>query len=784
VSEVVFTQQQVNGVATMVPEAASVTLDGIASLKMKYQEKYNVLLTKPASGVAAQQSKSAVGVFNGFNMSTSSLKIEKDGNGGAVMAKASITDNSFNFPSSYLDFTDSVTNQPIPFYLSTPVANSTTNKTTIKALYNGGKSTGGLSKTARASQLIAPEYYLSNADGNPLAFKFINFSTTASPASSYIDNAGKIHLDVTVLGNIPNSTPGDVSVHIKNLVLDGNAVQASMGNDPIIVNLQTWQLQVNDWSIDPKKGGIYSENSVVKTGIVDIPAKLFNLRKDLFVLKNFDVNNISLGGGLVNLAGINSDNAHLVYDEACGSDHKAHWRFSAVSLTNAPVATIPLPYVEGKSPASSLNVDYFQLVSYNNENIVNLSPGQAGMQMFDNNRFTFLPQSISSSANAFTINGQATFDLPRSPQIGMNLLYQKKFNKTDVTPGAFKLNFEGKGYVQFTNDGAQPISREGLLTKIRGTVVEPNKINPIPCDLLFGSNDPGVIRLEKDFKVNLDGDGPALPNNLSVSVSDAATNGMKVDDTKDWTTLKFAGPLNDPKSGAMVGEKPTYKFEVLGDVTAGADGIKMNQINTPLGDVDMSYDFASKTMHGALHMNEVAFGSGKFTGDVQMTFSPKGMLLLGAGSLNTGILLVDGFGVFNIGVLFGNAPLSGDNIKTVTQYSKAGENQCWLKDNSANFKGFFISGGYDILNEHYGYDIGIASVSFNARLGVELSVGANFASNNFMALLGAHGDVDAGLSAITGTSISGGVSAHLTAMASYAPAGFAVDGNAGIKINY
>ncbi|MEP6613583.1 MAG: hypothetical protein ABJA76_16895, partial [Mucilaginibacter sp.] len=242
VSEVVFTQQQVNGVATMVPEAASVTLDGIASLKMKYQEKYNVLLTKPASGVAAQQSKSAVGVFNGFNMSTSSLKIEKDGNGGAVMAKASITDNSFNFPSSYLDFTDSVTNQPIPFYLSTPVANSTTNKTTIKALYNGGKSTGGLSKTARASQLIAPEYYLSNADGNPLAFKFINFSTTASPASSYIDNAGKIHLDVTVLGNIPNSTPGDVSVHIKNLVLDGNAIQASMGNDPIIVNLQTWQL--------------------------------------------------------------------------------------------------------------------------------------------------------------------------------------------------------------------------------------------------------------------------------------------------------------------------------------------------------------------------------------------------------------------------------------------------------------------------------------------------------------------------------------------------------------
>ena len=198
----------------------------------------------------------------------------------------------------------------------------------------------------------------------------------------------------------------------------------------------------------------------------------------------------------------------------------------------------------------------------------------------------------------------------------------------------------------------------------------------------------------------------------------------------------------------------------------------------------LSYDFSLHELHGSLHLDGVQLGSYSFTGDIQVTLGPKGMLMLGAGSLNTGTLLVQGFGTFNTGMLFGNAPLTPENITTVTEYSKAAQNICWLNDNKEIFKGFFLTGGYDVLNEHDGFDIGIASVYFNAVLGIEASIGANFAKKDYMALIGAHGDLDAGLDAITGTSISGGLHAHLTAMGSYSPSGFAVDGDAGVTVNF
>lgn len=775
INKVVFTGSQQYNAYKAEPKIAIVPLDGVTSIKMKFLDKYNVVLQGGQSSDDVEP-----------------LALEKDGSGGAVFARVSITDNSFNFPSSYLSF-----DKTGPFYLSElqPGSNGQ-HATMIKALYNTGSSnnatqqtrSGGNQSAIAGAKANTPLYNLSDAAGNALQFSFIGFNTVANPISSFVDVSGKFHLDATLSGKVPNSTPGDIDIHIKDLVLDGDSIRTSKGVDAITVNLQTWKLLVNNWVVDPKLGGIYSTNSVIKTGVLDIPVKTFNLRSDLFVVKDFDLSNVSLGGGLVNLTGIDNTNAHLVFDEACGSDHGKHWRFSSSAVPGGAAAHIPLPAVGGITPAKTLDVDYFQLVSFNNENIISLSGASDGMKLYNNNRFTFYPSSITSDINSFTLGGQAAFDVPRLTNTAFNLTYTKSNGNFTVTPGAFKLNFEGKGYVQYSNDQTKSITYDNNTSFISGSVVEPNKINSIPCVLSFGNNDPGTITLNQGYNINLDGPGEATPQNLTITVDNKLpnyANGMHVEAaTNDWSTLKFAGLMNDPKSGTMVVQKPTYNFEVLGDVTASSSGVSMDQVNTPLGDVAMTYDFPSKTLHGSLHMNQVDFGGKKFSGDVQLTFSPHGMLLLGAGSLNTGTLLVDGFGTFNIGLLFGNTSLTQDNINTVTQYSIAGQTKCWLSDNSQNFKGFFLDGGYDIISEHDGFDIGIASVYFNATLGVEASIGANFNTKNFMALVGAHGDVDAGLSAITGTSISGGVKAHLTAEATYSKQGFGINGDAGVMVNF
>lgn len=745
-----------------------VTLDAVANIKMKYMDKYNVLLVR---GSGAGQ-----------------LQIQKLGDGGAIMARVNITDNSFNFPSSYLDFNQTSATgikSTIPFYLSTLNKNVLfDNETTIKAIYTGSTE--------------AEKYYLSGIDGKALSFKFAGFEDTkANPRSSYIAPDGKIHLSISFTGNVPNAKPSAVDLKIEDLVLDANQIYPSEGTKPLILNLQTWKLEVKNWTVDVTKGGIVSTSAVMKTGMVDVPVKTFNLRHDNFIMQGFDIKNLSLGSGLLKLTNIDTTNFHLVYDEACGSDQQPHWRFSGTTANGkTAVASIPLPAVKDKFDAANLDVKYFQLISYNNENLVSLTIPKDGVSLYKNSRFKFFPQSISSDLNSFSLGGQAIIDVPRVNPVAANLLFTKS---GDMELADIDLKFETKGYVQFKSGKNPIISSTNGITSIKGKVEEPDKFNPIDCNFVFGSGNAnigvaenkGTIKLDQDKDLALDTKGLSVKiGAFDNSPITGVKNGIAVTDG-DWGTLKFSGELTDPGiPKTMVMNKPIYYFEVLGDITANSEKLKIDDIKTPLGDVAMTYDFASKRMKGSLHMNGVEFGNYSFSGDVEVGYGgSEGFLLMGVGQLNTGTLFLlggDGFGTFNIGLLFAtNAKLSETSIQKVTQYSKSTKGICWLNDNKDQFTGFYLTGGYDIINEHKGLDIGVASVYFNAVLGVEATIGANFAKEkNLIAILGAHGLVSAGMSAITGTSISGEIGAHITANATYDKTGFAIEGGAGVTVKY
>ncbi len=746
--------------------------DAVSSLKLKYLDQYNVLISNKKT----------------FFGPVTPLELVHVDNGAGVTGMASIIDNSFNYPSTYLSFQDSVTNKPTQFYLYDPTVNKRGSEPLIMAIYN--------------TQAQYKVYHLSNIKSDSLLFSFIGFKNTkADPSNSYIDPHDKqFHLDITLKGTVPHSDQGYVTVHVKNLLLDGVSIKAVTGSDPLVLNMQTWKLYVKDWTLDPTQGGIYSTDAYVSTGIVDIPIRTFNLRHDLFVLSDFEVSNITLGGGLISVAGMTEKNAHMVWDQACGSDHGAHWRFSAINADGSDVAQVALPAVNNKIAATTLSLNYFQLISYNNENIIGLSAQQNPVALFNNNKFKFLPASIASVPGSVSVTGTASFGLPRVGDQSLSLVYTKPGSAYDMIIGNFQpISFEGKGFVQFASDKGATFQTNGFITTLTGKVVEPSKFNPIDCTLSFGEkigsqptdagNDEGTITLKKGFNLRLDGDGAPGSNDMALIISDADVNKMAVDKTRDWGNLTFSGAVSDPKSNNSGGDplqtNPTVlTFNVLGDLDVSAKQISVSKISTPLGDLSLTYDFPSHELRGALHMDDIAMGSYKFTGDIQTVMGPKGLLMEGAGQLNTGTLFVDGFGVLNIGVLFADLTLTDDQIATVTEYSKAKNNTCWLDANKANFKGFFVTGGLDIIDKHEKTNFIIASGYFDANLGVEASIGANFNAKNYIALLGAHGEVDAGLSSITGTSISGGLAAHLTADATYTPAGFAINGDAGVTISF
>ncbi|WP_143167290.1 hypothetical protein [Mucilaginibacter sp. OK098] len=776
VNDVVFDAARGGGFE---PTDKAIPLEATNTLKMQYLGQYNVKVQSP----------------NETKGITTPLTIEKGTQGGLVKAHVSIVDNSFNYPSSYLNFTPDHSRLPISFHLVNSSDRLTdAEKLLIAAIYS--------------AKPLNEVYHLADSINKPLMFKFIGFPTTADPVNSYINPADKlIHLDINFQANIPHSELGYANIHIKDMALDGYSIKPTKGADAIVVNLQTWQLIVKEWTIDPKLGGILSQSAYVKTGVVDVPANHFNLRNDLFELGEFDVKNITLGGGLVALNGINPKTTAFLWDENCGSDHKAHWRFSAIGSADGktPAATVPLPDVPGKFSASTVNVDFFQLLSYNNENLISLSPNQEGLKMYNNNLFTFYPSSLLSEIGQFAVRGTANINVPRVADQAMSLVYTKTNGTFDANAGGFDaINFEGKGYVQFTTDPGATFTVDGNMTSIKGKVVEPGKFNAIPCSFSFGQqlnnpDDPntnwGKILLQQGYKLRMDGDGVAGPADSYLTITDSgnADNRMVVDHSiKDWNILSFTGPVTDPKTNdpnggqadAMQSTPTVLTFNVLGDLQVNSGAIQMNKINTPLGNLDLIYDFALHELRGALHMDKLAIGTYSFTGDIQVTMGPKGLLMVGNGLLDTGILPVDGFGIINIGILFGNTDLKDDDIATVTKYSMAKNSLCWLLQNRSGFKGFFFTGGLTILDKHESVNLGIAAVSFNANLGVEASLGANFGGKNYMLMLGAHGSVNAGLTSMTGTTIQGGLDAHLTAEAQYTDSAFEVDGDAGVTINF
>ena len=136
-----------------------------------------------------------------------------------------------------------------------------------------------------AHKMAPVSYYLCNQTGGPIKLSLLEFPATAKPDSSYIaSDDGTIHLNVDLACEIPNAHPSKFNVNIKDMILDNNKVYPAKGAP---LNLQMgklsdWRLEVPNWTFSTEKGGIYSNNAVIHTGVIDIPIYTFLLRSEEF----------------------------------------------------------------------------------------------------------------------------------------------------------------------------------------------------------------------------------------------------------------------------------------------------------------------------------------------------------------------------------------------------------------------------------------------------------------------------------------------------------------------
>lgn len=764
IRDVVFKATMIGNQKIGIAKENSVTLDAVSSLKFRLLDKYNVKLNRDA--VPAN----------------TNLQLVKQSNGkGALTGYINIIDNSFNYPTTYLNFTGQSNN----FYLGELKDDKTvnTNISAIQALVTDNYIADNLLKqntivhSFNAEGLLPKPsvlfgggnnantnrlFTLSNAYGKSISLKFIEFNGVADSSKSYLAGDKTIHLGMTLTAHVENSSPKDFKINVDDIVLDNNNITPATGK-PLTIAFENWQLVVSKWQLDPTKGGVISRNAMVKTKQLDIPFTWFNLRSDMMVMDTFQFKSLAIGGGAKYLTDINPENAVMVYDTKVGSNQQPHWRFSITANPDSYCATLK----NFKNlPNAVIGIDYIQLLS-NDENIFSLSNKTTAAYINNNPLASFTPTGIFNGPDYFDLIGSIDVKAPRVAPMQITLNY------TANTEKIFNVSteFEGKGFVHFsTTDtvGKSNISIDANKITIKGQVEEkPGKtFETIPAEfnITAGPQATYAVVLPKNYELDLSKGKPGYKLVLDNGSMNVVNN--------DWDLLTFSGKMVNKDAANKSMDDNYMTFKVYGDVQV--DGSKITtKSSTPLGAFTMVYDYDNSILHGSLTIDNLELGSAKVKGTVEMQVDKEGFYFAGAGQATVEGPLPIG-GVYTIGFLMGDHPVQANSSmwQMVNQYMYI-KNNCWPQQNNNHLTGFFFAAGKQFLNVTKDFNFVIVSGYVKAIAGVDANIWANFGDGaNAGVKVTAYGNVKAALSSCTGTSIEGELNVNGMLEAKYASSKF------------
>lgn len=795
VRDVIFTGNMVNGKRIGVADGQAIALEGVENIKLRYTEKYNVLLEEKTPDLLPAVHEE--------------IKIRRDENNkGFIQGKVHIVDNSFNFPSSYLKFNDNqefylcnisnnkinntvkaissqwneteaadkmalnkptesatqwknentyssvpsfgLTPNTMPKGKNTPAVNQQ-NNTGFSQLLTGNTVTGNTFMFGPFSVVPVKQFNLCNSLLDSIRMKLVMFDAVADPYKSYVSDNGKIYFAVKVKCEIANAKPSKFSIDIPEMILDNNTISSGTINKPLKLELERWILEVNNWSLNPLKGGFYSNNSYLRTGQIDIPVALFNLRNDMLVIDSFQVSNISLGKGVINLSGIDKDNVNILFDSKVGSDMSGHWRVNISGKGNNPAARIlgMTDYLD----KDAIDLEYVQLLS-NGENILSIKQGM-NYKVNRNNLTKFEPVGITSEASYFALYGDLTLiGAPRIPAFPLKINYSKGTgNKLIAEVQPTFMNFEAKGFVEYKSKTSllPVISKDSII--IKGTVEEKDALPKINCTFygyasnsdnpvnLFNLSKKYEIILEKNQDVNL------FPNSYKFKVD---SGGIVINNVlKDWDLLSFSGRMLSKNDSDKIGEN-RMKFTVYGDVQVSGNGMEVSNLSSFPG-FKMVYEFPNNRMIGSMHIPQTNLGAVSVSMDAEMLFDTKGWYLGAAGNV-----IFPAFPLLNAkaGIIIGNYPEFTNSLKDMLiQYSPTAD-ICNFKN---GVSGFYLMAGKPIININESYGAGPVAFSLKVDVGLEADFLMNFKKGKSTVLIGAgiYGIVRAEMTTITCTNISG-----------------------------
>lgn len=598
-----------------------------------------------------------------------------------------------------------------------------------------------------------------NPVGKELNFKLGQFNAKAKQDKSNI-STDKITLYTYLTTNtIAGMTPNKLEIEAGNLILKPTEIVPISNSNPLKFKLEKWNFESKNWVFNTTNLRIEMQNGLIKTGTIDVPVKYVTISHDAFDIGEFKLNELSLGG--VTKLNVVGNQASFGLNSNVGSDNQSHWELRLTGENGNPAATATLP---GFQAGKTIN---FKLVS-----LLSNGEQQTGIANNDYMRFYNIidvqPTSISYGDGYLDLASMTNLGIPRIPERAGFIRFKKENGQVvvQVAPMPFTIDAPGKVKLSVGNKPEDSEVRENFFKAI-GTLTDEEGINLKAS--IQKTTTKTHIEIEPNQKMQLGGSGTSFK---------AVEGGIEIDKTtNDWKKLVFSGELDGFK-GVKKGKRQT--FTVHGAITASDESIDVNNINTPFGNLAITYDIKNSRFLGDININQ-PIGGMQYVGSANLLMGSQGWYFTSGG-----IATPPGIGAISVGLIIGDSDyLPTEVSNTLMQYAYDKQVPPTIKN---GVSGLFITGRKDvpISIPNWKIDLGVVSAAMGANAGLDARVWMNFNQSGNIYGIGAmaFAHVYFKASSITCTHFSASAKAELGVKGDYntATKAFSIDGCGSIAV--
>jgi hypothetical protein len=444
---------------------------------------------------------------------------------------------------------------------------------------------------------------------NISGYKVFGFNASSDFENSYYQN-GKIHIGTTLHTEIP--LPGqdlslDLRIKAGDVIVSKEDMDLIPNTEGLNFDLEKWKIHSQgNWYFDKNRDAIILRKAKIQTKLgIEATINNLNIRPD--ALREGELN-LSKGltlGGVASLNIASGLKPIFNYDSGVG-----HYRISLTGTANGPAAWIDhLPALEGRLQFNSVD-----LLS-NNTNEMSL-----GKTIRFHNLIDVFVDQVMSGDGFFSLSGMPTMHIPGwvSGQAVMTYYKEGNHTKFKIEPFGAKVDCNANTVYHLSKKKGDQKLQNKLFTAYGLFEIKPpagSSGNPLKIKgyLVKKNGETYIDAIEQDVYMGKE----------KMHITEGRIAVTPFGNT--WKELKYKAYTRSQG----LDNRNAVAYVVHGGVEADSDAIKVDQIDTPFGNLSMAYLFDESALVGHLEITKpINLGyAGINNGMMETRFDPSGFYL-------------------------------------------------------------------------------------------------------------------------------------------------------------